>query len=390
MTFNLITRKLKVIVYGIGNTLIQAEDYIEARFEVLACSDSDIEKSKSEYASKYKFIPPNDISRLEFDAVIITSIYDDEIKEQLIDRYCILPSQIMTRKEWCHLSVCENYVGDNVKHPYLIGRQIRVKNGLMSFLLAATEQLALIEGKGFIPVMNMKTYSNQYMEPGELGRVNTWEKYYEPLSGLSVDNVLDDPNTILGYDSPDYLINYKEDYDVAGMHHAYEKYIHIKPHVLEYINREYERSLKPYKRPLGVLARGTDMSQLKLKDHPIQPTMEEMANMTQKCCEAWGCDAIYLCTEDAKIYDFFKKNFGDKLVSANQQRFDNTGNKWIAEIEIERDNDKYLRGLEYLTTIELLGKCDNLLASLCCGTLCTQIIHGPQYENLKIVEKGFY
>lgn len=390
MSLELVRTKLKVVVYGIGNTLEQALEYIETRFEILACSDSNIQKRNSDFAIKYPFVYPQEIKKISYDGIIITSIYDTEIKRVLIDKYELPLEKIWTRMEWCHIAVGKECEDRTKCVPYIIGRPIRVKNGLMSYFLATTEQLAEIEGRNFIPIMDMKTYPNQYMDTDELGKVNTWEKFFEPLSKMGIDEALNSKNAIWGYDSPNYLTNYKEDYDIDAMHIAYEKYIYLKPNVQKYIDCEYERILHAYRKPLGVLIRGTDMNQLKLKNHPIQPSMEEMAEIAENYYKEWNCDIIYLSTEDEKIYRYFKATFGEKVVSTNQHRFENTGEKWLAEIEIFREDDKFLRGLEYLTTIFLLSKCDNMIGSLCCGTLCTQIIHGSRYENLVIVEKGFY
>ena len=41
------------------------------------------------------------------------------------------------------------------------------------------------------------------------------------------------------------------------------------------------------------------------------------------------------------------------------ERYRDTGNKkYITQMESDRENDKYYKGLEYLATIELLSRCN--------------------------------
>lgn len=92
--------------------------------------------------------------------------------------------------------------------------------------------------------------------------------------------------------------------------------------------------------------------------------------------------SIYLATEDETIYDLFKATFGEKLLSLNVERYRDTGNKkYITQMESDRENDKYYKGLEYLATIELLSRCNYILAGRVGGSVAALVLsNGYEYE----------
>lgn len=383
--------QFNVIVYGIGGTLKQSIEYIRFRYNMVGCSDKNPEKASEEMVRDIPYYPPGLLRDISYDYILITSDFDDAISKYLQEEIGIAEEKILKREQWYRMLFHYSFGEKNPEKTfYVMSKPIRVKNGLMSNVLCFLEQLDYIEKKGCIPVADMQSYPSQYLEAQQIGKINAWEYYYEPMSPYTLEEVYQSKNVIMGYDDNCYMQDYQEKYDIPRLSQLYHKYIKIRPDTAQIINREYEKILGGKRTILGVLYRGTDMVSLKLAHHAVQPAVDEMKKLMHQYFREWQCEYIFLCTEDQQALDEFKKEFGDRLLYTDQARFSNTGNQWLAQIENTRENDKYLRGLEYLTTIELLTRCDYLLAGVCSGSVCSLIMNGGQYKGVKMVDKGVY
>jgi hypothetical protein len=383
---------LNVIAYGMGNSFLEAESYLLERVNIVGCSDSDAGKGSTEIAERYPFYAPEELGRASFDYLFIVSIYDEEICSRLVEQNGIDRKKIMVRNQWSRL-VFLKHGGDAYPdtYAYIAAKPIRIKSGLFSYVFSVIDQLQYMEESDIKPVMDMQSYPNIYMDKDKTGRENAWEYYFEPLSDVKLKDVGKFRNILLGYDSPDYKTDYMQKYDIDKLHNVYKKYIHIREDVLQEINRECSEILPDgFEKVLGVLYRGTDMVSLKLKDHPVQPDVDEMCSLTEEYMAEWHCDTVYLCTEDAAALEIFKERFPGKVVCSSQTRFQNTGSKWLGELFDDFDADKRDFGKDYLTTIEILSRCNSMIASVCTGSVCAHIMHGNQYEHLLMIDKGKY
>ena len=62
----------------------------------------------------------------------------------------------------------------------------------------------------------------------------------------------------------------------------------------------------------------------------------------------------------------------------------------LIDVKFERENDNYLRGLEYWTAIEVLARCNYLLANCYCyGALGALAIGGGSIKS-EILDMGIY
>lgn len=382
--------KYDVIIFGLGNTAQAAIEYIKMRFNVIGCSDNDLSKHIIADELGFKFINPSKLSSMKYDYILIVSVYDEEIWKQLIDND-VEQEKILKRKQWDRLLFCCSFGEKNPdKTFYLLSRPIHIRDGLFSYLFAFLEQMDFVEKNNYIPVVDMQNYKNQYLADDKIGVENAWEYYFQPLSEYTLSDVYASKNVILGYDDPCYKGRYNEQYNIRRMSDLYQKYVRYNNEIYSAIQEERKKYIDSSCKTLGVLYRGSDMNALKLKNHSIQPSIDEMIALAHKYMDDWGCKRIFLSTEDAEAADKFKTEFGALLSCTEQKRFCNTGIAWIADINFERQNDRYLRGLEYLITIELLAECDSLLAGICAGSVCAQIINNGKYEHIKMVDKGEY
>lgn len=383
-------REKRVVVYGLGKTINDCIDYIRMRFRVIGGSDSDFKKAVNAEKLGILFITRKQLSEAAYDYILITSIYDNEIYRQLTEQG-IPEEKILQRSQWCRMRFWNNFGELNPEKTfYILSRPIHVRDGLYSFLFAFLEQLDFVERNGYIPVVDMQNFQNQYLEKCKVGKENAWEYYFESLSEYSLEEVYRSKNVILGYDDSCYKGGYEKKYDIKRMSELYRNYIRYNSKTLSYVWEEYEKIMDKSKKTLGVLYRGSDMNALKLRHHPIQPTVDEMTRFIYKYMREWQCERIFLSTEDAQAAEKLKAEFGEILSCTNQKRFDDTREAWLANISFDRPHDRYLRGMEYLITIELLSRCDCLLAGICAGSVCAQIMNCGTYEHIEMVDRGVY
>ena len=91
-----------------------------------------------------------------------------------------------------------------------------------------------------------------------------------------------------------------------------------------------------------------------------------------------------------RIFDELKKRYGDMLC-VNEKKFVNyVDGKGIGVFHhIERESDSYHKGLEYLTSIYFLSKCNGLLMGHC-GGATGALLFNDKYDELFIWDLGRY
>lgn len=385
------SKERKVILYGLGNTIWDMIEYLRIRFCIVGCSDTNEQKVNTAKKLQIPFINAHKLKEVDYDYIIITSIYDDEITYQLTEQIGISREKILKRDQWSRIIFRHCFGTRNPdKIFYILSRPIHTRDGLFSYLFSFLEQLDWVYTNGYIPIIDMQSYKNQYLEEDKIGVENAWEYYFLPLSTYSLEEVYESKNVLLGYDDPCYKVDYEKKYNIDTMSRIYQKYIHYNPAILPMIQQEYEKYIDKNTKTLGVLYRGTDMCALQLKNHPIQPTVEELIKEIYRSMREWHCERIFLSTEDDKAVERLQAEFGKILSCTDQKRFENTGKTWLANIQFDRYRDRYLRGIEYLITIELLSRCDCLIAGICAGSVCAQIMNHGNYQQMKMLVRGEY
>lgn len=296
----------------------------------------------------------------------------------------------------------KHYHRDNLLNSkYLIIKRECENSGLGLFAYYVTI-LARIEyalRHQMIPVVDMKNYANTFHRENEVGKINTWELFFEQPCNVSLEEALKSRtaryvwNDIPSYhpnDSLDFLYNA----DIVAYYHSVaEKYIRFQPHVKE-ILRNAEREIlgeeefNKRKRILGVLARGTDYTGLRPYFNPIQPSLEQVIGKIDDYCRKYSCEKIYVATEDADILEKLTERYGDRLLYTNQKRIGKI-TTYLYENQEFIDRDPLERGIEYLTSIYLLSKCNGLVAGRTTGTVGACIM-AENFEFRYIFSLGRY
>ena len=86
-----------------------------------------------------------------------------------------------------------------------------------------------------------------------------------------------------------------------------------------------------------------------------------------------------------------KELCGDRLHYINQKRFKIKPGELLADQAKERENEGWLKGVEYLTTLQLLSECEAFIASgWCYGTSCALNTGKENFKETYVFELGCY
>jgi len=272
----------------------------------------------------------------------------------------------------------EHYVkrGDPTKPTYYIIRRILESTGLFARYKIFGEHIRYALSNGWLPVIDMQNYPNPYLAPEKLGKENSWEYYFEQPLRIGVEQAYSGENIILSgveafpqlYEAMCLLENQNNMLTEWRMLVKFGL-LKVKPTIYDEIINVRKKLFAPNDRVLGVLLRGTDYLDKKPKWHPIPPPQEFAASTVAAAFQKWQCNKIFLATEDKSIVEFFKRVFGNLCVTLDREYVDYKSGEDVALVRIDRPNDHFLQGREYLTQIVLLSTCNSFVAARCSGTL---------------------
>lgn len=313
-----------------------------------------------------------------------------------------------------HIKICRNNPDDNER--YLVYKY-EGHVGLMTMILSVLGWLKYADKHGMRLVVDMASGRNIYRrKDGE----NVWEIYFKQPQSTPPDLSLDDiyskcnyalcprvtrqttmydgrfnlarvfAKTLITFPLPRDYKNAQELHDVYCR--LYAKYIRFDDSVAEYVRKEQDELLKNKGVVLGVLIRGTDYTQGKPYMHPVQPSPEQVIEEAVRLRETCHWDYIYLATDEYAVEKLFRNTFPDKCIVNKRAYYDQFDfrNKYLIDVKLERDNDEYLRGLEYLSSMNLLSKCDMLIGGMCGGSQMALIMNNNQYKYVHLFDLGNY
>ena len=276
---------------------------------------------------------------------------------------------------------------------------IKINNqilGLMGIYNAVLGYVYFAQKKGMIPVVDLQNYNNGYLYKEEIGKVNAWEYYFEQPAGYSLQEAYQSKNVVIASggspkEASPLVLNYYLQHQ-EGRAKQYYKIIRenlkIKEPVQETLEKEYTKLLAG-KRVIGVVKRGTDI--INAPGHAIQPTLPEVIAKTKEMLAQWNCEYVFLASEEAAAAEGFKNEFDDKfLINEGERVKEYRGNAAYIDVSFNRENDKFLKGLEYLTTVYLLSRCNCLIGSLVGATVSAHAMNMNRYENVYIYDLGEY
>lgn len=280
---------------------------------------------------------------------------------------------------------------------YVISRETYWGQGLFAYVTLYFMRVFYAIAEGMIPVIDMQSRQNLFLDEGEVGHVNAWEKFFKQPCGYGLDDVKDG-KVIKSSGRQGLLHNYIFCEEETFSQHLklwaalYENFFSVTDNASQYIEQEYMRVIKPGMRTIGVHFRGTDYSTMRLPGLPIQPEISDVINKVKDAMSLWGCDYVYISSEARKTVEQFENAFPGKVLTVSQCYYDEAdvdfSKTFVGQVRFDRENDTYLKGLEYLSAIIILSRCTCAVLGACSGSAAALYINGGKYENVHIYNLG--
>lgn len=290
---------------------------------------------------------------------------------------------------------------NNPQQIFYVIRNKDYKSGLMSYYNSILGQILHAKDKGYVPVIDMCNYPNTYLDRKNLGHENSWEYYFCQPGNVDLKEVYCSKNVILSNGSATPLASprvlfeqyYQKPQNADKLFHIIQEEIPLNKETAERIETEYNKIFPKKGKVLGVVCRGTDL--LDFKKHSRQPSVEELIERVQNKMQKWGCDYVFLASDTDAAVEKFRNALGDRVLVNECQRYD----KWkeksgnsdsLGDVRFQRERDAYLRGMEYLTTLMLLARCNYLMGTLIGSTVGAIGFNAGHYEEIDIIDLGTY
>ncbi len=242
----------------------------------------------------------------------------------------------------------------------------------------------------------MQNYGNPYLPPEKLGKENAWEYFFEQPLRIGLEQAYEGENIILSaeevqprlYETMNFLEN--RDGSLTEWRMLVKMgLLKVKPALMEEISAVQKKLFKKNVRMLGVYLRGTDYSASKPYGHPIVPPVEFALSTVVEKMQEWSCAKLFLSTEDKTIVKVFKDIFKDLCITINREYVDYIPGKVVTSCRVDRENDRFLQGKEYLTELVLLSQCNSLVAARCSGTVGIMML-AESFEHTYFFNLGRY
>lgn len=241
--------------------------------------------------------------------------------------------------------------------------------------------------RDMVPVVDFKNYPNSYLESNEIGKINAWELFFQQFTKKTLDEI---------YENCKYIVGNHMDIDWSNLPNIrgvkrrdigtywkvmYQNYIKFSKEAEKYCQKEYDALLKGKEaETLGVLVRGTDIKLF--KGHALQPSLEQVEEKIRKILKKdHRFKYLYLATEEKKSEDYLKEKFPGMVITNKRTYYDTLDyQKGLSYVDLDGIKTKYDRGMEYLSSMNLLSKCGGLTAGQCGGSFAAFYMNGGKYR----------
>lgn len=284
-------------------------------------------------------------------------------------------------------------------------------------MIGCMTQIAYAQKNGYVPVVDLLNFPNVLR--GETQKdVNAWELYFKQPAGIGVEDVYGaeriifhgeetckvlyigdvDPDQI--YEGFDVVIDegkeFGEWYRNTELMRRFQNFwrtnIRYSDRAGAYIEEQYQRLFPSSGGVLGVLCRGTDYISLRPRGHYVQPTLDMIIARIEEVLEEYHYKYVFCATEDAEIYSGLKDAFERrvKLFGLDVKRVKYKEGYLLNDLYKKQKMDIFQRQLDYLTEMELLSRCQGLIAGKTTGSRFLPVMKDGEYEYLYYWELGRY
>lgn len=252
---------------------------------------------------------------------------------------------------------------------------------------------------GYIPVIHSGP-DFSYKEKNKVnGTNNPFEYYFKQPGAISVQSAKISRNVVNADSIHRQMVeliftgkhsNYKVNRRYMNMMaHIVSKYIQFNEFTWEYILSGIKQLNFDEEKILGVHIRGTDFRS-GYNNHPVYVTEEEYFKEIDQLFWKKSYTKIFIATDDVRVLDGFLNKYGERICFYEDIKRSNK-NQSVAFSKDERNNHKYLLGLEVIRDMYTLSICQGLVAGVSQVAICAQInklARKEQYEDLRIIDNG--
>lgn len=252
---------------------------------------------------------------------------------------------------------------------------------------------------GYVPVVDQENYPvyNSLDTPVN-GTMNAWEYYWQQPAEITLEEAYQSKNVILsrrkwygqwdmGYDAEKYS-------DPAIIKFMNSLSVPLNEVTQNYVQEKYNELIAGNGKILGVSFRygGHAKNCFHHGDgHPIQPEIEELADIVEERLVTWGLDKVFMTSDSIESVEYFRKRFADKLIVMPRiRRAEGVVYESNQHSPMYNKSAIYQTTNEYLAEMELLSRCDALIGSITSGLRYAVVCNNMQYEHCEILERGFF
>lgn len=302
------------------------------------------------------------------------SDYEKKLRNDIHSKLDIQDKDILGIDEWIFYLQCDRRIKGGTRNKdkkFFVIASSDPMQGWGNILLRVWGGVAYAYSHQMIPVIDMKNLKNQYLPEKMLGKHNAWEDIFEPINEYSLDEVYNSQNVILsGIDT-----------HITGTMEIQSTV--YKQDIALHLEKAYMKLFPMQGKVLGVVYRGTDYNRAYM--HTASGDLGIYIKYIKKYMSQIEYSYIFLATEVEEATIEFKREFGDQVFWVEQKRYAASERRWLYSIHFDRENDEFMKGLEYITVLDLLSKC-NAIVGTNTGTVRAAIaLNQKKYEYVNIL-----
>jgi hypothetical protein len=289
-------------------------------------------------------------------------------------------------------SDCESYGEENPDKRFLVIDPYYGDLGLFALFGKASCVARYAKSMGYTPVMCIRRADDSMYSDYEEDDI--WGKFYNQPEGYTMEDVLKSKYvcTSPGFYNGSIQTNLMNQVS-KGTELSWPDGIY-NDRVKEYISEGAKKFLPYPEKTLGVLARGTDYINTHCVNHARHASKEMVCEKIDEIlAQRDDLEYIYLATEDANYCEYFKERYGDKIYFTNQKRYTIKPGELLATHHREDKNrsDGFTMGVEYILSINLLSRCNSLVASGGCAGVGEALKENDnKYKSVFVFDLGKY
>lgn len=348
-----------------------------------------------------------------------------QIRDKLIQIPWICRLGMMRRNLFQYKWDLESIDWKMIRERYADGNQLsqktffivhdRQEGGIFVYLIGCMVQIAYALQNGYIPVVDMLNFPSALRNDDQVD-VNAWELYFKQPADISVQDVYGAEHVIFHGEETCKLLyigdidsgktyeefgividenkEFKTWYQNPELMKQFKNFWHTNMHYSDdaevYIEKQYKQLFPEGKKVLGVLCRGTDYISLRPTGHYVQPSSDMIISKIHETMDEYHYEYVFCATEDAAIYNDLKAALGNRLFGMDVERVHYKEGYLLNDLYKKQKMDIYRRQLNYLTEMELLSRCQGLIAGKTTGSRFLPVMKDGEYEYLFYWELGRY